>query len=78
MTQAPVLVVVDHHDGVPSQPSTEVLTAARTLADGAPVAAVWLGSEGPGEAAILKLPAHTTGLGQPVDHGLMLGMSIDR
>lgn len=40
MTQ-PVLVVVDHQGGRPTQPSTEVLTAARGLAD--EVIAVWLG-----------------------------------
>ncbi len=55
MTQAPVLVVVDHQDGRPTQPSTEVLTAARALAAGAPVAAVWLGSEAPGEDARAEL-----------------------
>ncbi len=55
MTQAPVLVVVDHHDGMPSQPTTEVLTAARALSTGAPVAAVWLGQEAPGEAARAEL-----------------------
>ncbi|MCM3661476.1 electron transfer flavoprotein subunit alpha/FixB family protein [Georgenia satyanarayanai] len=51
MTQGPVLVVVDHHEGALTPPSTEVLTAARALAAGAAVAAVWLGEEGPGEAA---------------------------
>ncbi|WP_413452348.1 electron transfer flavoprotein subunit alpha/FixB family protein [Georgenia phoenicis] len=55
MTQAPVLVVVDHHEGALTQPTTEVLTAARTLAAGAPVAAVWLGAQGPGEAALAEL-----------------------
>lgn len=44
MTQ-PVLVVVDHQDGRPTQPSTEVLTAARDLAD--EVIAVWLGPPPP-------------------------------
>ncbi|MEE6273346.1 electron transfer flavoprotein subunit alpha/FixB family protein [Georgenia wangjunii] len=55
MTQAPVLVVVDHHDGAPSVPSTEVLTLARRLAGGAGVEAVWLGAEAPGEPARAEL-----------------------
>lgn len=55
MTQAPVLVVVDHHEGALTSPSTEALTAARTLAAGAPVAAVWLGEQGPGDAARAEL-----------------------
>ncbi|WP_324649824.1 electron transfer flavoprotein subunit alpha/FixB family protein [Georgenia sp. H159] len=55
MTQAPVLVVVDHQEGMPTAPSAEVLTAARAVAAGAPVAAVWLGTEAPGEAARAEL-----------------------
>ncbi|WP_152188112.1 electron transfer flavoprotein subunit alpha/FixB family protein [Georgenia satyanarayanai] len=55
MTQGPVLVVVDHHEGALTPSSTEVLTAARTLAAGAAVAAVWLGEHGPGEAARAEL-----------------------
>ncbi len=53
MTQGPVLVVVDHQGGVPSPPSAEVLTAARSL--GSPVAAVWLGEQAPGEEARREL-----------------------
>ena len=52
MTHAPVLVVVDHQDGLPTGPATEVLTAARGL--GGPVAAVWLGAAAPGDAARIK------------------------
>ena len=55
MTQAPVLVVVDHQEGALSGPSTEALTAARQLADGAPVGAVWLGASAPGDAALAEL-----------------------
>ncbi|MEE6280612.1 electron transfer flavoprotein subunit alpha/FixB family protein [Georgenia sunbinii] len=51
MTQAPVLVVVDHVDGAPTVPSTELLTAAREIAGGAPVEAVWLGEAAPDDAA---------------------------
>jgi len=53
MTHAPVLVVVDHQDGLPTGPATEVLTAARGL--GGPVAAVWLGAAAPGDAARAEL-----------------------
>ena len=55
MTQAPVLVVVDHQDGAPTPPSTEVLTAARAVAGDGPVVAVWLGAEAPGDAALREL-----------------------
>ncbi|WP_127573921.1 electron transfer flavoprotein subunit alpha/FixB family protein [Georgenia faecalis] len=44
------LVVVDDHAGLPSVPSTEVLTAARGL--GGAVDAVWLGAAAPGPEAL--------------------------
>lgn len=55
MTQSPVLVVVDHVDGVPTLPSTELLTAARAIADGAPVEVLWLADQAPDDAARARL-----------------------
>lgn len=55
MTHAPVLVVVDHQNGTPTSPSTEVLTAARAVAGEGPVLAAWLGAGAPGAAALGEL-----------------------
>ncbi len=50
---SPVLVVVDHHDGQPTAPSTELLTLARRLAP--VVVAVWLDHEPPAPQAVAEL-----------------------
>lgn len=49
-----VLVVVEHHDGVPRASATELATAARGLGE---VHAVWFGEE-PGAQAVTLLGAH--------------------
>lgn len=50
---SPVLVVVEHHDGQPTAPSTEILTLARRLAP--EVVAVWLDHEPPAPHAVAEL-----------------------
>lgn len=51
MTATPVLVLLDHAaDGTLRPPVRELLTLARTLADGAPVEGVWAGAQDPAPA----------------------------
>ncbi|QGQ19973.1 electron transfer flavoprotein subunit alpha/FixB family protein [Cellulomonas sp. JZ18] len=51
MTATPVLVLLDHAaDGTLRPPVRELLTLARTLADGAPVEGVWAGAQAPDAA----------------------------
>lgn len=49
MSAAPVLVLVEHHDGAPRASALELLTAARALG---PVHAAWLG-EAPADGSVL-------------------------
>lgn len=79
---APVLVVLDHHDGVLRASALELLTAARVL--GAPVHALWVGDLGDPALAVVgqygAVAGHRVrdeGLALPPERGAALAQVAD-